>query len=124
MPAFEQSPNFGVETSRHLLQQPLAAGVAQSFHHAFVFYFPVGTSHYDVFTHRQLVARVVLEQHADPAAKYRGVQILEIEAAHAYRPLVRIVKTQQEPDERTLPGAVLAYQGDQFAAADVQVQSR
>src|SRR5262249_61632165 len=84
----------------------------------------VGAAHHDVFADCQLVTRVVLKQHSDPAAQRFRVQILQIDAAHANRPLIRVVETKQQLDARALPGPVLADERDQFAAAYAQTQSR
>src|SRR5262249_60461143 len=64
------------------------------------------------------------KQHSEPAAPLFRVQILQIGATHAHRPLIRVVETKQQFYERALPGPVLADERDQFAAAYAQTQSR
>ena len=81
-----------------------------------------GPSHLHVLADRQLVARVVLEQHADAAAQRFGIELAQIGAADPHGALRRIVETQQQLDQRALAGAVLADQRDQLAAANVQAQ--
>ena len=81
-----------------------------------------GPSHLHVLADRQLVAGVILEQHADAAAQRFRIELAQIGAADPHRALRRIVEAQQQLDERALAGAVLADERDQLAAADVQVR--
>ena len=120
--AFEQPAHLRVESLGHLLQQPVAARVferAQYF--AIVGNLP-GTAHLHVLANGKLVARKILEQHADAAAPRLRIELAQIGAAHANGPMRGIVETQQQLDQRALAGAVLADQGDQLAAANVQAE--
>ena len=123
--ALEQPADFRVEAVRHLLHQPVAARVlAAPPARARRRPTPPGRPICDVLADRQLVARVVLEQHADAAAQRLGIELAQIDAADPHRRRGRIVEAQQQLDERALAGAVLADQRDQLAAANVQVQVR
>ncbi len=116
-PTFASSP-FGIFLSSHSLRASCSASSTRSSSTA-----PPGRPMMHVLADRQLVAGVVLEQHADPVAQHFGVDGLDVDAADAHRALVGVVEAQQQLDQRALPCAVLADQRDQLAVADVQIQA-
>ena len=123
-PPSNSRPTFESRPLRHLLHQPFAARAAQRLHHALVVWRTVRPAHHHVVADRQLVVRVVLEQHADPAAQILRIDVLEIDAADPHGAADRIVEAKQQLDQRALPGAVFTDERDQLAAANVEVQPR
>src|SRR5690606_20236586 len=75
----------------------------------------------DVLADHHLVAREVLEDHADPLAERALVPLLEIPSVEQDPAGGRPIEPRQELDQRRLPGAVLADEREARAARQMQI---
>ena len=73
---------------------------------------------------QHLVAREILEDHADALPERRLVPLLEVEAVEQDPAAGRAIQAGQQLDQRGLAGAVLADQGQALAGLDVQIDVR
>ena len=75
----------------------------------------------DVLVEAQVVADEVLENDADRAAHRLEIVVAQIDPIEQNAPLRRIVQPCEQLDERRLPRAVLANEGDALAGMQAEV---
>ena len=75
----------------------------------------------DIFTHQELVAREILEDHPDPLSQAVFIPIVQVQSIQQDAALLRPVKAGQQLDQRRLAGAVFTDQRQRLAGPDVQV---